>query len=204
MADKKAKKRKVSQPESKKQKKDSETDGAASSVAGDKENEDVRSEEKPEKEKKQKKKKNKKKNAKSDAAAQSDPTPVISVTSPKKEKCEKTPDKSKKSVAKTSEENQPKKGIDGFSAPKIRSEAAPPTPVFVRKALSKQQPIRKKEKDASKATPQEGATTATTTTPSKRLNFAMSCNKFQTVLEHSREVSYMISSRGCLVAPSDC
>ena len=83
------------------------------------------------------------------------------------------------------------KGIGGYSAPQIRTEAAPPTPVFVKKALSKQRKLSSASQPSSAAnTP--GKQTATTP-KTKKLFFAMSSNKFQTVLDHSREVSFLSS-----------
>ena len=193
---KKAKKRKVSrkgeeaeskkpkEAKSKKPKNDTDTQDASSSVVGEVKSGDVLSEKSPTNEKKQKKKKKDKSKPSKPDDTQIVSAPVISTTkasSPKKKNLAKTP--------KGEEEKQPKKGIDGYSAPKISSEATPPTPVFVRKALSKQ---KQKKGKVVRETPQDGAS-STPTTPSKRLNFAMSCNKFQTVLEHSRDGLQLIS-----------
>jgi hypothetical protein len=83
----------------------------------------------------------------------------------------------------------PSKGINGYSVPTIKYATSLPTPVFVKKAMSKQQ-----KKQTDETTPLPATPTSPTTRKKKResggrkINFAMTYNKYQSVLEHSRSV----------------
>ena len=76
-------------------------------------------------------------------------------------------------------------GLDGYAPPSIKATTDMPTPVFLRKALKK----LNKGKSPKAAIADSKATPSPTKKPkSKKLNFALTCNKFQTVSEHTEQL----------------